>query len=313
MSDPLSYQPPTSEQIRGRQNDDESLRLLLAQRRLYSKAKFWLGTRWLGMIVIGIGAPVVSVIWPALAVVAGAAAGLWIFLGRTMLAARQRDLADRAAAVQERFDLHVFGMPNVAPRPSAPSPEEITLAAGGTSGLHDRATKQRLFDWYPIRSENVGAVSVAISQRANAAYTDRLLRKTGAVWAACALIWAVVLVVACVWVNLSFRDFLLGILLPVLPAALDVIEFMRIVRTSAHDREGLASAIQQRLIADSAAPEPGELQVWQDRLYELRRSTPLVPDHIYWLSRKRNEDAMHSAASELSAASRNTPGGGEAG
>lgn len=313
MSTPPRYHPPTSQQIESRQNDDVSMRLLLAQRRLYSKAKFWLAVRWVGMVLIGIGAPVASVIRPDAAVVAGAVAGLWIFLGRTLLAARQRYLTDRAASIQERFDFHVFGMPDVASRPSAPSPEDITLAAGGTRNLHDRATKQRLHDWYPIQSDDPGAVSVAISQRANAAYTERLLRTTGVVWVTCASVWAAVLIAACVWANLSFQVCLLGVLLPVMPAALDVIEFMGVVRTSARDRESLASAIYQRLTTDSPAIEPGELQVWQDRLYELRRSTPLVPDFIYWLGRKRNEDAMHNVATGLSAASRDSSDRGGAG
>jgi SMODS-associating 4TM effector domain len=53
----------------------DAYRLLLAQRKLYSKSKKWLTLRWLGMLLIAIAAPVVAVIWPNLAVVAGAIAG----------------------------------------------------------------------------------------------------------------------------------------------------------------------------------------------------------------------------------------------
>lgn len=293
------YTPPSSDTIKSLQNEDASIRLLLAQRRLYSKAKYYLTARLIGMAVIGIGAPIVSVLRPDLAVVAGAAAGLWIFLGRTWFAARERLLTEQAAAVQEHFDFRVFAMPEVAPRHVAPSPEDVALVTANVTDFHLEATEQHLLDWYPIKPENPGAVSVAISQRANAAYTDRLLRTTATVWMTCAVVWAIVLVVISTVMGLSLRDFLLGIFLPVLPAALDVAEFMRGVRVSARERADLAAVIQRRLKDNSNPLEPSELLVWQDRLFELRSTTPLVPDSIYWLSRKRNETAMHAATEGL--------------
>jgi len=102
MSTPASdYTPPSSAEMRKRQDEDEALRLLIAQRRLYRRAKRWLGLRWFGMVVIGLGAPVVSVTEPDLAVVAGAVAGLWIFLGRTALIFAQTATGAKAAAIQE--------------------------------------------------------------------------------------------------------------------------------------------------------------------------------------------------------------------
>lgn len=293
------YTPPSSDAIKSFQNEDASIRLLLAQRRLYSNAKYYLAARLIGMAVIGVGAPIVSVLCPDLAVVVGAIAGLWIFLGRTWLAARERFLTEQAAAVQERFDFRVFAMPEIAPRHIAPSPEDVALVTASVTNLHLEATEQHLLNWYPIQSGDPGTVSVAISQRANAAYTDRLLRKSATVWKSCAIVWVIVLAVASTVMELSFRDFLLGIFLPILPAALDVVEFMQGVRASARDRADLAAVIQRRLEDSSKPLEPSELLVWQDRLFELRSTTPLVPDSIYWLSRKRNEAAMHAAAESL--------------
>ena len=45
-----------------KQDERDALRLLIAQRRLYRRAKRWLGLRWFGMLVIGLAAPVVAVI-----------------------------------------------------------------------------------------------------------------------------------------------------------------------------------------------------------------------------------------------------------
>jgi hypothetical protein len=70
MSTAPDYSPPDSAEIHSRQNDTNALRLLIAQRRLYRRAKRWLGIRWLGMVVIGVGAPVVSIVRPSLTAVA---------------------------------------------------------------------------------------------------------------------------------------------------------------------------------------------------------------------------------------------------
>lgn len=76
MSTPApDYTPPSSAEMRERQDEEEALRLLIAQRRLYRRAKRWLGLRWFGMVAIGLGAPVVSVTKPDLAVVAGGSGG----------------------------------------------------------------------------------------------------------------------------------------------------------------------------------------------------------------------------------------------
>jgi hypothetical protein len=102
------YTPPSGAEILRRQNDNDALRLLIAQRRLHSKAKVWQNLRWIGMVLIGLAAPAISVIWPQLAVVMGAIAGAWIFLGRTGLAWLESRLSKQAAAVQEQFDFYVL-------------------------------------------------------------------------------------------------------------------------------------------------------------------------------------------------------------
>jgi hypothetical protein len=150
MNNPNEYSPPTSASMKQRQNDPDALRLLLVQRRLYRRAKRWLAIRWLRMVVLGIGAPVVSVVWPSLAVAAGAAAGLWIFLGRTLLELAQVSTTARAASVQEQFDFYVFGMPNSAHRSTLPSPEDLAATAGPDDQIVAAATGEQLVDWYPI-------------------------------------------------------------------------------------------------------------------------------------------------------------------
>jgi hypothetical protein len=293
------YSPPTSASIATRQDEADALRLLIAQRRLYSRAKRWLALRWFGMLAIGLAAPVVSVIWPQLAVVAGAVAGLWIFLGRTLLVLVQSASTAKAAALQELFDFHVFGMPASIERSSLPLMEEISKIAGPDSKLSDVAEKEGLLGWYSVDPENSGAATVAISQRSNAAYSDSLLRTTAIVWTSATSVWSLILIIVSIIARLSLLTFLVGVLLPILPAFLDVVQYVAGVWRSAKERRDLASSIERRLEEVGANVDGADLLVWQGRLYDLRRSAPQVPDRIYKIRRAVNERAMKSAAVQL--------------
>lgn len=292
------YTPPPSVNMQARQNEDDALRPLIAQRRLYSKAKRWLALRWFGMLIIGLGAPVISVIWPDLAVVSGAVAGLWIFLGQSVLINAQSASVNKAAAVQEQFDFYVFGMPSSVERSSLPTIEEIAAVAGPDPELRRIAADEKLLDWYPMDAGDPGILTVAISQRANASYSDRLLRSTAIVWTSLTVVWVLALIVASLVVKLSLITFLVGVALPVLPSFLDVVRYVAGIRRAARDRADLTRSIESRIRANDSL-ESSDLLVWQESLYDLRRSTPLVPDLIYKVKRAVNERVMKTAASQL--------------
>lgn len=296
----FDYFPPPSASIVARQNDLHALRLLLAQRRLYTRAKRWQGARWVGMLVLGIGAPFVALLAPALAVVVGAIAGLWLLAGRTVLAWLETRTMVRAACVQEQLDHYLFSMPETITRAERPSPEDIALVAPEEeASLVKAAKKERLIDWYPVDAATPGAVTIAIAQRSNAAYTDRLIRTTVTVWALGAVSWLAILVI---WASLSgitLANFLLGALFPVLPAFLDVAEYVGNTWKAAQDRSDLAATIARRLAQDATSVDGQDLLVWQERLFDLRRTTPQVPNWLYCLTRRRNERAMNAAARQL--------------
>jgi hypothetical protein len=294
------YSPPTSATIKSRQNDTDAFRLLIAQRRLYRRAKRWLSLRWIGMVIIGIGAPIISILWPSLSVASGAIAGAWLFLGRTLLVFFQGALTTKAASVQEQFDFYVFQMPDNANRSTLPTLEDIAKVAGPDDQIPAVAAREKLLDWYPIDPSDDGAVSVAVSQRANASYTDSLMRTTAIVWAVATVVWIVILIVVSVVLGLSLSGFILGVALPVLPAFLDVVQYVAGVWRSASARRDLAQVIETHITGNDGGVDGQDLLVWQERLFDLRRSAPEVPDLLLKIRRKVSERAMHSAARQLS-------------
>jgi hypothetical protein len=296
------YRPPATASMIARQDSISALRLLLAQRKLYNRAKRWSFLRWIGFSVIGVAAPILTVILPRAAAVVGAVAGIWIFLSRTWFSSAEQARAAKAAHVQEQFDQFVFAMPDRIRRTPAATIEEVASLVGNDQSVTAEARKDRLTGWYPFDTRVDGAMSVAIAQRANAAYSERLLSTNATVWLATTLAWSGGAVVVSVIVGLTLSQFLLGATLPLLPALLDVWEQYRSTRRAGELRRTMAISIEDAVRGQAEydiAPE--DLLVWQNQLYDLRRRSPQVPNLVYRRVRARNEQAMNTAAEELAA------------
>jgi SMODS-associating 4TM effector domain len=301
MSRPASiYRPPTTVSMTDRQNEVRALRLLLAQRKLYSHAKRWSFLRWIGFSVIGVVAPILTVVVPAAAVVVGAIAGVWIFLSRTWFSSVEQGLAAKAADIQEQFDQMVFDMSARVTRAPSASMEEIIRVTGDDQAVLSKADKERLKDWYPFDTRVDGAISIAIAQRANAAYSERLLNANASVWLGTTVVWSGAAVVTSLIVGLALPQFLLGVALPLMPALLDVWEQYRSTKRAGDARRTMADDIEKAIRGRENRDVASEdLLVWQDQMYELRRRSPQVPNLVYKRARVRNEQAMQAAAAEL--------------
>jgi hypothetical protein len=247
---------------------------------------------------VGVAAPFISLFIPAVAVAVGAITGVWLFVGRTLFTAVEVRTMTKAAAVQEELDLYLFQMPETIDRASRPTLEEVELLIRDKQGLRAAASRERLVDWYDVDPSHRGAETIAIAQRANASYTDRLIRTAVTVWATVTAVWLAVLLTWSALSGLTFGVILLGVFFPVLPAVLDVSDYLRSTWRAAQDRADLARTIESRL--EDGEPIMGqELISWQTQLYDLRRTTPQVPDWLYRITRKRNEAAMNAASNRL--------------
>jgi hypothetical protein len=294
------YEPPTTASMINGQDDPRALRLLLAQRRLYSRAKRWSFLRWIGFSVIGVAAPVLTVVVPDAAVTVGAIAGVWIFLSRTWFSTVEQSLAAKAADIQEQFDQFVFSMPAVVTRVPSASMEEIARLTGDEQTMLNDANREDLRGWYPFDDRVDGGISIAIAQRANAAYSERLLHANATVWLAVTLVWAAAAVIVSLIVGLTLSQFLLGVGLPLLPALLDVWEQFRSTKRAGEVRRAMADDIEKAIRGrENHDVAPEDLLIWQDQTYQLRRSSPQVPNLVYKRARDRNEHAMNTAAAEL--------------
>ena len=313
MSRPVPvYSPPTTVSMIDGQNHVRALRLLLAQRKLYSRAKRWSFLRWIGFSVIGVVAPILTVVVPEAAVVVGAVAGVWIFLSRTWFSSVEQGLAAKGADIQEQFDQLVFEMPARVTRVPSASMEEIVRLAGDDKAVLANANKERIKDWYPLDTRVNGAISIAIAQRANAAYSERLLNANANVWLVTTVVWSGAAVITSLIVGLTLPQFLLGVALPLMPALLDVWEQYRSTKRAGEVRRTMADDIEKAVRGREDRELASEdLLLWQDQMYELRRRSPQVPNLVYKRARARNEQAMKAAAAELAAVAQRRSGGNQ--
>lgn len=306
----MTYTPPPPSQVAETQNEDSQLRLLLAQRRLYSRAKIWSNVRVLGIGIVAIASPLLVAVWPDFATTAASVAAGWFALNRLVFRPAERRDATRAATIQEQFDTRVFSMPTIAVRDPQVLPEEITRLAGKRTVRKKAYSSERLRDWYPINPNVDGRVAIAIAQRGNLAYTEALLRRSANAWVSLLTIWAVMAVAIGLIFNFSLESFLLAIVLPILPPSLDAADEWQRVRAAGKERRALTLEIQDAILHDSTKPiSPDQLIGWQAQLFALRRDAPLVPDCMYWWLRSGVEREMQDAADALGQTVINPPGG----
>ncbi len=97
--------------------------------------------------------------------------------------------------------------------------------------------------------------------------------------------------------DVALGSFILGLALPILPAVLDVTDYEKELRIARGQREALRYEIEESIRDNSISTE--KLEGWQARTLISRRTSPQVPDIIYQLSRKKNEEAMNYAAQSL--------------
>jgi hypothetical protein len=306
----MTYMPPPPSQVNETQNQDAQLRLLLAQRRLYSRAKIWSNVRVFGLGIVAIASPLFVAVWPELATAAASVAAVWFALNRLFFRPAERRHATRAATIQEQFDTNVFSMPTIAVRDPRVLPEEINRLAGKRTVRNKAYSLEHLRDWYPINLNVDGRVAIAIAQRGNLAYTEELLRRSANAWVSLLIIWAVIAGGIGLIFNFSLESFLLAIVLPILPPSLDAVDEWQLVRAAGKERRALTLEIQDAILNDSANPiNPDQLIGWQAQLFALRRDAPLVPDWLYWWLRSGIEQEMKDAANALGQPVSNQPGG----
>lgn len=287
---------PSSGEIAQRQDLEVNLRRQLAARRYYSLAK---RSRLIGQsvaLLLALSSPIIFVIAPDLGPKLGAAAGLWIFISRLLIARFQRRFMCSGAAAQELFDCDVLGLPWNDRLARRPGQEDIRRTS-------ERNLKEidRIKGWYPCPPATQWPLSVLICQRSNTAWARRQHYWYGLLLSAAAFIWVLFGIVFAVAQSASLVEYLTIIALPSLPALLDWTEIATSHFGASEGRGDLEEEIGTLIRHGNGTDE--DLREIQDGLFKYRCYGPLVPDWFYRRLRAAFEKDMRGAAEDYASTS----------
>lgn len=288
--------------IASKQNEDRSLSLLRARRRLYRTAKRYQGA----VVLVTLLLPIISfgvAAWAPDAKAYVAAAALLFGVCEVIFLDRwHKGLMKTAAKLQEDFDCDVLDMRrNEFLEGAYVDPEEVyDLSA---KPLSPEGEKQ-LRDWYPVAVGNVPMhVGRILCQRENLLYDGNVRRTYSRLLRVGLLLLVAGLAVYSIAAGLKVESLLLTVLAPVTPIFNWTLrEFFR-QRDTVETLERLKSESQklwkkavEGMSPTEAAERSRELQ---DAIYNHRVASPLVFDFLYRFRRDGLEAQMNAGADHL--------------
>lgn len=272
------------------QRRELNLRRQAGAKAIYRRAKLLQFVGGSLSLVFALLAPILLFVAPGLGAILGALAGAWIFATRLLVQPIRNRWREEGAGAQESFDCDVLGLSWNQSLVKRVTTEEIRSASR-------RVDLDEVRDWYPTTSTMDWPGSVLTCQRSNAVWARREHSAYAGVLIAVAISWALLGIVVSLIHHAGLATYLVAIALPSLPALLDATDLARGHRDASSARAILEEAIDAQLAALSKVTAE-QLRENQDRLYDLRRDAPLVPEWFYNLIASRYEDDMRFAADQ---------------
>jgi hypothetical protein len=274
--------------INSNQNEKHCLSLLAAQRVIYKEAKKLRTIRVIGSFGFTILAPITILLIPDFKIGFGITGGIWTIIG-FLLSNRESNKVKEAALIQEEFDTYTFDLDWNNIQCGTKVSNEI---------IHSSASKYfdktDLLNWYGDLTGISNNLAILICQRSNLVW-DWRLRKQFA--------WTIIIFILVVfgigigvalYGELTVATYLIAILLPSASAFILSIKEIKEHYDSAKSKELLEkkiNSIWEKSMTTFIPPSKLDLRQVQDRIFQLRINTALIPD---WWFNKLKGDFEHS-------------------
>ena len=288
--------------IVSRQNSTENLRLLAAQRSLYSRAKRLAALQGTLAGITPLAGGIAVAFRGDLDVWAALMGIIVAFVDTAWLDPGQTRLRNLGASVQEEFDCNVLQLSwNEALAGRHPGPEDVYDAAAP----HTQSSAGPLEDWYP---RAVSALPLyqgrLICQRTNCWWDSKLRQRYGSCVVIAVSALSVIVFALGLLTGMSLQKFVLAVMAPLLPAALWAAREWRRQNETARECNRLkeyAESLWGRIVREKAAePEVSELsRELQDAILVRRREGAPVFDWVYRCLRRKQEELMNLGAEEM--------------
>lgn len=276
------------------QNNKENIRLIAAQRYLYSKAKKLRIIRVAGSLFLAlIMAPLTIIFFPDFNVGLGILSSIWLVV-MFLLNHFESRTTKTAATIQEQFDTTVFGLDwNKFLAGNKVSPEIIVNARGKY-----KADMSTLNNWYGDLNEIPKTMGILLCQRSNLVWDWRLRRYFGWKIIICLLFLIGLDFTIAYYTKITTKDFILGLFLPSLSAIIigvhETKEHFEIANGK-EKLEGQLTSLLDLIIEEQQTVGIKELRQIQDKIYELRKKVALIPDWWYNMLKGEFENDMQNS------------------
>jgi hypothetical protein len=289
--------------INRKQNAERQLKILAAQRQLYSSAKVIIGIQMIMAGPVAMTATLLGIYFADFKNYAALLGVTTLVLDLTLLNPLQKKLRGKGASVQEEFDTTVLDIEwnelKVGKRPVPELIYEYARAFGC-----DAQKLDKLKNWYPVEVKKLpihwGRI---VCQRANL-WWDSTLRRT---YANTLLTILILLAISLVWFafiqDLSVTDFVMKMVIPMAALyKLGVGQFIE--HRDAADRLDNLRDHAEKLWSE--AIKGASLHVLklktrnlQDEIFDGRKRNPPVFYTIFWIFRNKHESQMNQSALAL--------------
>jgi hypothetical protein len=270
------------------QNQDRPIRLLAAQRRMYSDVKILHNLRLSVIVAGGISGSICALVFVNARPIIGAVSGFILLCLSLAGASAEKAKVEKAAAVQEEFDTAVYKLQWNQSKAQRVSPSEVARASLRYKG-------GGLEDWYADTKDAPRPLDILMCQRSNLGWGISMHRA----WAVSAL-WAAIVILAaaavpCTIMNLSFFAALFGVYVPLIAVVKELVEIWRSNLESALRKdvaEGRAIHLLTASLEGEGLPNESDCRELQDEILESRKTNSMVPDWFYKVRRNKDEKAM---------------------
>lgn len=286
-----------------RQNRDNHIDELLAQKTIYSRAKNYQGLLLLLTVPLPIVISLIIKYSPSLIDQSS-----YIFVLYTIIAATSEKVLEStidrlkkiAASIKELFDTEVLGIMDNDSLNLVLVDREIVRRYS----IKKKRSKKEIdlvTNWYSLEIKKIKTnVASLLCQRTNITYDFSVRKRYKFLIIGLSVITFLVLLTISLSRELSLKDFLIEVVLPSIPVVMyaykEINSNTESIDNLNHLRNLIESLIKEIKIDENI--DKHQLRSIQNRIYHNRLLSPLIPDFIYKLLRPKLEDEMNYSIKE---------------
>lgn len=286
-----------------KQNRDSHIDELLAQKTIYSRAKNYQGLLILLTVPLPIIISLIVKFSPSLIDQSS-----YIFVLYTIIAATSEKVLEStidrlkkiAASIKESFDTKVLGIIDN---------DSLNLVLIDREIVRRYSNKKRksqkeidlVTDWYSLEIKKIKTnVASLLCQRTNITYDFSVRKKYKFLIIVLSVVTFLTLLTISLSRDLSLKDFVIEVILPSIPIIMfaykEINSNTESIDNLNHLRNLIESLIKEIKIDDNI--DENQLRSIQNRIYQNRLLSPLIPDFIYKRLRPKLEDEMNYSVKE---------------